>query len=363
MARQTRAATLSACGWLLILSICGNAIARTDVATDDAAYDAAWWTPASQYLDPCGPETAGNYFLPGDPLSPIIIENGPCPPTNNFPLPGTYATAPADPFFPYAKAGPLQLVEFTTTYIPRDGGGGIGFLDLDGTARVALPAPVPGDKSFLLFTPDIQTHFLDGPIAPDLPARLYDASLSAQFLGQLPNDVLFDVGAEPGWHSDAENTSSSHDFRIAGFAAIGYRFSPTFAMGAGIAYLDRRDIGLIPIVGLIWVPNPDTRFELYPPKPRIERRICAGNGFDDWLYVGGELGGGQWAIDRADGTHDVASYRDWRALLGVERRSTCGGLGGMAEVGYIFGRHLEYASSTPSYDPPDTVMVRLGLIY
>ena len=60
---------------------------------------------------------------------------------------------------------------------------------------------------------------------------------------------------------------------------------------------------------------------------------------------------------------DVTSYYDWRALLGVERRSTCGGLGGMAEVGYVFDRHLKYASDTPSYDPPNTLMLRLGLIY
>ena len=176
-------------------------------------------------------------------------------------------------FFPYAKNSALQRVDFTTTWLPRDGGGGIGFIDADANATVAVPMPVPGDKSYLLFTPDIQTHFVDGPVTPDLPPRLYDASLLIQFLGQLPNDVLFDVGAEPGWHSDGDNTSSSHDFRTALYAAIGYRFSPTFAFGAGVGYLDRRDIGLIPIVGLIWVPNPDTRFELYPPKPRIEYRI------------------------------------------------------------------------------------------
>jgi hypothetical protein len=368
MARQYRTATWFACGLLFTALICRTAL--SDASQDDAAYEAAWWTPASRCPDPCGTDTAGTYCLPGDPMSPVIIENGPCPPAGNVPLSGpAFPTGPAgpptppDPFFPYVKNGPLQLAEFTTTYIPRDGGGGIGFIDLDAFANIALPVPVPGDKSYLLFTPDIETHFVDDPIAPDLPPRLYDASLLVQFLGQLPSNMLFDVGVQPGWHSDGDNTTSSHDFRIAGYAAIGYRFSPTFAFGAGVGYLDRRDIGLIPIAGLIWVPNPDTRFELYPPKPRVERRICAGNGFDDWLYVGAELGGGQWAIDRADGSHDVVSYYDWRALLGVERRSTCGGLGGLAEVGYIVGRHLEYASSTPSYDPPDTLMVRLGLIY
>jgi hypothetical protein len=368
---RTKIATLLAYGCLIssccIVLNCGTALARTDSPWDDEVAEVGWWTPSCRSPDPCGPETAGNYFLPGDPRSPVIIDNGACPPSGSIPLPaGPYPAAPvsaADPLLPYAKSGPLQTAEFTTTYLPRDGGGGIGFVDLDAFASVALPIPVPGDKSVLLLTPDAQTHFVDGPDASDLPPRLYDASLLVQFLGQLPNNVLFDVGAEPGWHSDGDNTSSSHDFRTAFYGAIGYRFSPTFAMGVGVGYLDRRDIGLIPLFGLAWVPNPDTRFELYPPKPRIERRIQSGSGFDDWLYVGGELGGGQWAIDRANGTHDVASYYDWRVLLGVERRSLCGGLGGLAEVAYVFGRHLEFASSTPTYDPPDTVMVRLGVIY
>jgi hypothetical protein len=366
MTRRIRIATLLAGGWLSIqfVLLCGIAAARNDVLSDDEVYDAAWWTPASKCPDPCGPNTAGTYCLPGDPFAPVVIENGPCPPGSAAPFSGPMLSpASGDLFFPYAKNSALQRVDFTTTWLPRDGGGGIGFIDADVDATLALPMPVPGDKSYLLVTPEAQAHFVDGPIAPDLPPRLYDASVLVQFLGQLPNCVLFDLAAEPGWHSDGDNTTSSHDFRTALYAAIGYRFSPTFAMGVGVGYLDRRDIGLIPIAGLIWVPNPDTRFELYPPKPRIEVRIQSGGGFDDWLYVGGELGGGEWAIEQPNGTHDVASYYDWRALLGVERRSTCGGLGGLAEVGYVFGRHLKYASDTPSYDPPTTLMLRLGLIY
>ncbi|HEX4000535.1 MAG TPA: hypothetical protein VHX65_18445 [Pirellulales bacterium] len=396
-------ATPMAFGLLLAVLICGAARARTDVfsedafsddngsdaaARDDYALRTGWWTPANRCPDSCGPGTAGEYCLPGNPNAPVIIDQGACPPGAlpppayaPFPgalpgalpgtlpgampgaLPGAYAPPPpADPLLPYVKNGLLQRVEFTTTYLPRNGGGGIGFDDLDGFAFVSIPLCLPGDKSALLITPDIETHFVDGPDEAVLPHRLYDASVLVQFISQLPDNVLLYAGAEPGWHSDAQNTSSD-DYRTALYAAIGYRFSPTFAAAVGVGYLDRRDIGLIPLAGLIWVPTPDIRIELVPPKPRIERRICAGNGYDDWLYIGGEMGGGQWAIERPDGTHDVASYLDYRALLGVERRSTCGGLGGLAEVGYVFGRRLEYAGAPGTYDPPDTVMARLGLIY
>ena len=239
-----------------------------------------------------------------------------------------------------------------------NGGGGIGFIDADANATLAVPVPMPGDKSFLLFTPDADAHFIDGSDADPLPHRLYDASLLIQFLGQLPDNILFDVGAVPTWATDTLNTSNN--WRAAVYAAVGYRFSPTFAFGIGVGWLDRRDIGLIPIGGVIWVPNPDLRFELYPPKPRVEYRICHAADHDDWLYTGGELGGGQWAFDHPDGRHDIVSYYDWRALMGIERRSTCGGLGGMVELGYVFGRHLEFASSIPTEYPPNTFLVALA---
>lgn len=351
--------------------------ALQDSGSAGAVQQVGWW-----HHDPCpqacDQPTAGEYSLPGNPSSPVIIENGPCPPIAGpavacppqggpllaapygaAPYPGL--PAPADPFFPYAKSGPLQDARFTTTWLPRNGGGGISFIDADANATLAVPVPMPGDKSFLLVTPDAETHFVDGSDADPLPHQLYVASMLIQFLGQLPDNILFDVGAAPTWATDTKDTSQN--WRSAVYVAFGYRFSQTFAFGLGVGWLDRRDIGLIPIGGVIWVPNPDLRFELYPPKPRIEYCICHAAGHDDWLYAGGELGGGQWAFEHPDGTHDIVSYYDWRALLGIERRSTCGGLGGMVELGYVFGRHLEFASNIPTEDPPNTFLVRAGVIY
>jgi hypothetical protein len=345
---------------------------------DGSVVQAGWWHHQDECPAPCDQQAVDPYCLPGNSTAPVIIDNGPCPPGCPTagpvagpiagpvagPLIGPYAGVPTppDPFFPYAKNKILQDARANITWLPRNGGGGIGFIDVEDESTFALPVPLPGDKSYLLLTPYGETHFVDGPDAADLPHRLYDADLLVQFLSQTPDNVLFYAGADPGLHTDGKSFSSDA-WRVALYGAIGYRFSPTFAFGIGVGYLDRRDIGLIPIGGVIWVPNPDTRFELYPPKPRIERRICNTEAYDDWIYIGGELGGGEWAFERPGGVHDVASYRDWRALLGIERRSKCGGLGGMAEVGYTFSRRLEFASSTPTYDPPDTFLVRVGVIY
>ena len=78
----------------------------------------------------------------------------------------------------------------------------------------------------------------------------------------------------------------------------------------GIDYLDRGDIKLLPVGGLIWTPNPAMRFEVVFPRPRAVFQLS-----DRYrLYVSGELGGGSWAIRRVSQDDDLATYRDLRVL-------------------------------------------------
>ena len=228
--------------------------------------------------------------------------------------------------------------------------------------------PFPSAKSALMFIPDGQVHFVDGPATPDLPARLYDANLQIRWLGELPGNFVFDTSAQPGWHTDGNNNTTSQAFRVPYYVLIGYRLSPTFLVGGGAAFLDRIDVKWIPLAGLIWLPDDNTRFELIPPKPRIAHRFQATPTFERWWYFAAEWGGGQWAIQRVggpqNGEDDVVAYRDWRIINGVEQLSTKGGLGWFAEYGYVFGRHVQYGNTeTPDFDPHNTLMVRLGAKY
>ena len=134
--------------------------------------DAAWVDAGEQMPDPCGPETAGELLSAGQSNVAGHYRQQPCRPAGNFPSPGPSSPTPAaglptppDPFFPSPKAVRCNCAEFATA-CSHNRGGGIGFLDLDGFANIALPVPVPGDKSYLLFTPDVQTHFVDGPMTP-----------------------------------------------------------------------------------------------------------------------------------------------------------------------------------------------------
>ena len=134
----------------------------------------------------------------------------------------------------------------------------------------------------------------------------------------------------------------------------------------GVAYLDMPDVNVIPIGGLIWTPNEDVIFDLVFPHPKISRRIYwtgqRGDDVQDWVYVAGEFANDAWAIRRTDGSDDQVMLRDYRLVLGIQRK-VIGGVSSRFEVGYVFGRRISYTSDTPSFYPTDTVMVRGGLTY
>lgn len=295
---------------------------------------------------------ADNYVLPGEPNQPVVIDN-------NLILPNT---PPPDPLLGGFRNRAIQRIEFDTDFIPRNGRQGIGSTDLDLSSTVAIPFPILVDDAAFLLTPDAQEHFLDGPDSPDLPPRLIDASLQIALLGKLPGNFVYDVGIQPGWHSDGSDTGSAA-FRLPYYFAIGYRFTPRFLLGAGAANLDWFNIHWVPLAGLIWVPEDDTRFELVPPRPRLVHRFWIGPGFERWWYFAAEFGGGEWEIRRANGAFDLAELQDWRIINGIEQIPTNGGLGFRIEYGYVFSRHVSYQSGTPSFDPPNTFLVRLGVIY
>lgn len=323
-----------------------------DTDLDQAAYATPGVELPQQWKSVKVGEPCEGYALPGDPNQPVVIDNSVLVPN----------IAPPDPLLGGFRDKAIQRVEFDATEIPRRGRNGVGFTDLDENATVAIPFPILVDEAAFLITPDAQAHFVDGPNAPDLPPRLFDGSLQVALVGKLPENFVYDAAVQPGWHYDGNNTSNTA-FRLPFYFALGYRVAPNFLVGAGAAYLDRVDIHWVPLAGLLWVPEANTRVELIPPRPRVAHRFWIGNGFERWWYFAAEFGGGEWAIRRASGANDVVDVQDWRIINGMEQIPTNGGLGFRIEYGVVFSRHVTYASDTPSFDPPSTLLARLGVIY
>ena len=198
----------------------------------------------------------------------------------------------------------------------------------------------------------LQFHFLSGPARTDMPPRVFDFSIAYQHrdrLGPLGYDVAASVMASSDFEGSARK-GIRFPAHAVGFLSVG----PTTELVFGVDYLDRGDIKLLPVVGLIAMPHPDVRLEAVFPRPRAVFRLTD----RDELYVRGELDGGTWAIERATMVNDLATYRDLQLCVGLQ--SIEGKKGRSAiEIGYLFGRRLQYSSGNGNFRPSDTAVIRL----
>ncbi|MDA7977814.1 MAG: hypothetical protein MPJ50_03470 [Pirellulales bacterium] len=253
------------------------------------------------------------------------------------------------------RQGVFQAFKQKTTWLPTDD---LGFFDLEFEPIFAFPSPMPG--SYFVITPGFGWHFVNGPAVPDMPAKLFDLYLDWRWPIVFSPGFTLDTGITPGLYSDFEN-SDDDAFRLGARVAGVWQYSPTLQIVAGIAYLDRVDVDWLPIGGIIYTPNPDVLVELMSPKAKIARRIYTANGCEQWVYLGGEFGGGSWSIQRASGRQDIASYYDLRLYTGFEGKLPTG-TSWYVETGFVFNRNLEYRSSTPDFSPDSTAMFRLGFV-
>ena len=194
-------------------------------------------------------------------------------------------------------------------------------------------------------------YFLSGPIQTDMPPRVFDFSIAYQIRKQI-GPLKFDIASGVLVASDFVG-SAREGVRFPGHGVGFLSVSPTLDLVFGVDYLDRADIKLLPVAGLIWMPNNDMRFELVFPRPRVVFQLS-----DHYrVYVGGELGGGTWAIRRVFPLgDDLATYRELRIGLGLEFVQK--GASSALEVDYLFDRRLQYTSHIGNMNLNDAVMLR-----
>ncbi len=270
--------------------------------------------------------------------------------------------SPAAPQLPPGvRSGVFQKLLFDATWLAPGGAGGMGDNDLELQGIFALPCPTI--QSPLVITPGYGVQYLQGPATTDLPPRLQDGYVDFRWLAQATPQLGIDLSITPGVFSDFEQ-SSGKAFRLTGHGAAAWTWNETTKLVLGAAYLDRPDVEMIPIGGVIWTPNDDWKFDLVFPHPKISCRNYWGGNFgdkvQDWLYIAGEFTGDAWAIRHSDGSDDLVVLSDYRLILGMERK-ILGGVSSRFEIGYVFGRRIRYRSDLPDCHPTDTVMLRGGL--
>ncbi len=308
--------------------------------------------------------------------------------------PGETDVAPATPppgqptLPPGVRNGFFQKLLFDYTWLAPGGADGLGSNDVQLQAIFALPCPTV--NSPLVITPGFAVHYLQGPKNADLPPQLHEGWLDFRWLSQVTPKFGLDLALTPGIYSDFQQ-GSDKAFRLQAHAAAAWTYNETTKLVLGAAYLDRPDVNVIPIGGVIWTPSADVNFDLVFPHPKISHRIrWSGLGtvpfspssagtearfrrrkgdcpFSPTPYrTGRTLPASSPAtpgpLAGPLGTPEQVVLSDYRLILGLERK-VAGGLNSRVEVGFVFGRRIQYTDGRPDFYPTDTVMFRGGLTY
>lgn len=257
-----------------------------------------------------------------------------------------------------------------TTVLSSDDPDALTTNDTDVSIAFAFPSFLGGPQP-LYIVPSFSFHQFDGPAetqpGADLPPNVYSAFLDAGWQTD-PNQILgAELGVRVGVFSEFDILRGD-SLRVMGKGLGSIRLTPVSTFKLGVYYLDRNKIKLLPAGGLLWQPNPFTRFDIFFPQPKIARYWRTVGTRDVWWFAGGEYGGGNWTIDRDDGREDEVDLNDIRVSVGLEWGQSDwirqGRRTGFVEFGYVFDRELVYRQS-PQDDTnlDDGFMVRLGIGY
>ncbi len=333
----------------------------------------------------CGMAAAQSPYLPPQPAQPpssspvrqagansqdlrqVLAKQGSPDPNLNPKLDEASPFLQPSPRFEEAP-GPLRWIReasATLTYLAGGGERGFGTVDLETSMTMQFtfdPCLAP-----LTVKPVFGIHFWDQPslgqpfFSLGLPDRVYDLYVDFGWAPRVTDWFYLDIGLTPGVYTDFDN-SRSDQFRMRGRLIGIFATSEALQFVAGVAYINRNETKWLPVAGVIWNPTSETRVQLVFPQPRISHRLWNNPGSEGWVYVGGEYGGGAWAINRLGILDDNVDYNDWRLALGLELKHYTG-IRGFFEVGYVFNRELLFETYGGRVELNDTVMLRIGLVF
>lgn len=342
--------------------------------------------------------------LPTTPPSGTVAPSIPPPPTTPNFDPYADPTLPAQPFNPAGTAPPfatdpqagnqkplfnqatfgqwprfLQQIRFRQMYMNRGGQGGLGWTETDLSGTFLLPLSFMPENAPLLVTPGMNINFLNGPGFQPIPGaqtppRLYAGYLDFGWRPQLTHGFSADLGFRAGVYSDFKSlTWQSWRWQGRGFGV--WQTNDTHQWRAGIVYIDRLTIKMLPAGGLIWTPGgPDgkMKFDILFPNPKFSYRLNSFRNSDIRWYLAGEYGGGTWSQKYPVGVPQVPAalqnttgrmeYNDIRLISGFEWNGYYG-LKGFVESAWVWNRQLRYDPNYVMYNPPSTWMLRGGLTY
>ncbi|WP_146575554.1 DUF6268 family outer membrane beta-barrel protein [Botrimarina hoheduenensis] len=276
---------------------------------------------------------------------------------NEAPLSGPPSRAPGIPGA--RRPGFFQGAKTTFEYIPAFDDAGMGHNAWFTSVDIGLPPVLLGCP--ILISPGYGVHTFEGPTTLQTPAVVHDLQLSFATFRPLTEKWFFRGNVIVGLYGDEHSLDDADAAQISGFAMGIYNLSPAWQWAIGAGYVNNADLAVIPVVGFIhdrgWI-----KYEAMMPRPRIIVPLANESGVKSNVYVSGEFGGGVWAVQRDSGVTEPLQLSRYAALIGYDRESL-GGATWRYELGYVFGRELEYEDSGEAVDLDDSLIVRVGLSF
>ena len=311
-----------------------------------------------------GPLGASPQPYYGSPYGSPYGAAGTQPPNSLFPN-GLWSSNPGAQPYDYTET--LRFIygaNFSNTYLYKGSANeDLGINDSEVSVTAAIPNFLFSQQPVFI-SPGFVISLWDGPknLPADLPGSAYAGYIDAQWATDPALQIGLETDVRVGVYTDF-NTLNTNSLRIQGIGAGRFQLTPALAAKIGATYLDRNRIKLLPVVGVVWQPSQQIRFDIVFPRPKLAQYLQTVGNYEVWWYVAAEYGGGAWTIQRANGNKDRIDINDIRTYIGVE---TIGKrqIGGFAEIGYVFNRQVYYVvTPNESINPQNTFMARAGLTY
>lgn len=190
----------------------------------------------------------------------------------------------------------------------------------------------------------LQWFHSDVPTGAPAPDDLYGLSLELGAQWNFASRWTLQASLRPGLYSDLADIDAG-DFNLPVLALAYWRWRPELTLIMGFSYNPRRDLPVIPGLGVRWEFAPRWNLLLVFPVPRVTYQIN-----DEWdVYAGVRLIRTSFRVSKTFGdaygrpelNDEDVSFNDWRATLGV-RRSIGAGLDVTLEGGWMVQREFNF---------------------
>ncbi|MFZ5831563.1 MAG: hypothetical protein ACOY3P_15875, partial [Planctomycetota bacterium] len=212
-----------------------------------------------------------------------------------------YLQSPGDGSFTFSNMQRfIDRLHLDYVWMPGGGAEEMGVNEFDTGVTFALPF-LYNSQTPILVTPGFGGHWFNGPSGPaasDVPSHVFDAYLDGAWNPQPTPWLGGELAVRVGVYSDFKKLNSD-SIRYMGKGLVVLSFSPSFKIKAGIWYIDRVRVKLLPAGGIVWTPHADLKANIVFPNPKIARRLCTTGTTEWWLYGRGEYGDGSWTTETA----------------------------------------------------------------